>query len=801
MAWQNPQTGKMVKKNADGTWGSKNSRNEQMEAAGYVWIEDGPDNPEQSFIDAVKARQTPEQRAENDKLNEQLYRQQRGEAAHEAMNAEIEAARLAALKEEYPRFSNWFPATVKKIAKEGEVPFMTAAGSDDVYSLPGRIIGASIDHLRGRPFLSNLGVTHEESGYYTDDDGNLQRRGGVDAFMQGIGRDPMLVPSIPIGGGVASGLRSLGVQGIKNGGMLTRFLVNDVLIPASEGALVGATTEAARPFISAKEFDRGEYLGDIGMGALGGAGLNTGLKNLSGLAKFGFNKLANKFKTAKKTMGEKQAIINDDLVNKGKPINEIVDNKISENEAFENFLKEKGITLDDLYMMENPSKSGKPIENQDFWDMVIAQDNVNSTNQFNKAPLEWKLEEIGHRANMNPNSLKNTLTADGVASMRDLHSEGILNISKRHLTNVTESEYGPKGIKDAKHAFMEEHGDDLVNPQAIKELGEYMKRFEERNMTGGTLSKHHKPAKNIMDEYVAKLLEPDGTPKKITLNEWEKIRNEFGGRKADFDGQLNLDKISKEGKRDLDKVYDAFKKESFNMLSPEAQAAHNKRAEFKRAHDKIIENMSKTGIDAAPINYGTKISNLASEAPAKKAQWMEWLRNYDKLNGTNLANEAKNYSFAQNIMGGAEKEVPFGFMDINLHKTGRALDPNSLTVRQATILANYYARKAAEEQARNARGPSSNGGLNLGKIPREPKPSGGGLASLSFEPVEVKALPAPAMAVPIGSPKSNPAVMPPTLVALGQGGLVTKPMYQGKPKKWNSLQELLIYGDSDGNQN
>ena len=39
MAWKNPETGNVVKRNPDGTWGSKNSTDEQMEAAGYVWTE------------------------------------------------------------------------------------------------------------------------------------------------------------------------------------------------------------------------------------------------------------------------------------------------------------------------------------------------------------------------------------------------------------------------------------------------------------------------------------------------------------------------------------------------------------------------------------------------------------------------------------------------------------------------------------------------------------------------------------------------------------------------------------------
>jgi hypothetical protein len=680
-----------------------------------------------------------------------------------------------------------FPSLAASMAKSGESGSLgkgnakSAAG--DVYSLAGRAIGSGIDKLRGRPFLPNLGVS---GNHYIDSAGNRRQRGGIDAFLQGIGRDEMLIPSIALGGAAGAGLRGLGAAKLASGGLARRTAVNNIGVPLIEGAATGAASEALRPFVASKEFSKDEYAGDMLHGGIMGAGLNLGLKNALGLAKFGLNKGFNRFKDFRRSQNEKGAIIEDAAKNEGKPIEGIVEERIADNKALAKRVEENGITLDDLYTMEHPKKQGKPIEGQDFWDMMIARDNVNHTSQFNNAPLEYKLEEIARRANLNANSLKSTLTPEGVASMRDLHGEGGLNISKRHLQELVDTEF--KRGTDAKDIFMQEHSGDLVNPQAVRELGEYMRGFGSRNTTGGTLSSHHRPASSIMDEYAAKLLNPDGTPKEITLREWEQIRNEFGGRKSDFDGQLNLDRISKEGKRDLDRVYDAFRQESFDMLSPEAQAAHAKRAEFKRTHDDVIDNMAKNNIDTAPINYGTKIANLASETPVKKAQYMEWLRNSDALRGTNFANEAANYSHAQNIMGGAAKEVPFGFMDINLHRTGRALDPNSLTVRQAVALANYYAQEAAAKAPRSG---GRNGAMPLaisGGVPRLPQPGGGAMPlSISSMPKEPK-------------PGGSGGAMPPSLAVLGKGGMVlSKPMARGK--KWNSLQDLLLYGNPGKEQN
>jgi hypothetical protein len=282
----------------------------------------------------------------------------------------------------------------------------------------------------------------------------------------------------------------------------------------------------------------------------------------------------------------------------------------------------------------------------------------------------------------------------------------------------------------------------------VKELGEIMKAFERDHTTGGTLSKHHKPAKDIIDEYAEKLLNPDGTPKEITLAEWGAIRNELGARKADFEGEVNLTGISREGKRFLDQVYAAFKKQEFEMLSPEAQAAHKSRAEFKRTHDDIIDNIAKNNVERAAQKYADIIANTSNDAIAKKEAVLDWLAQSDALRGTNFADEARHLSFSQNLTGNAPKDVPFHFPSYgSKYMTGKALAPDKLTVQEAVDLLRHY---AGEDLNRSLNiiddfprlpPPAPKGGTIGDALPKLPPPApkdGGGGAALNLPEVEVK---------------------------------------------------------------
>jgi hypothetical protein len=520
------------------------------------------------------------------------------------------------------------------------------------------------------------------------------------------------------------------IEGIGKGAAtgMGKLLKGSIAKPMAEGAAAGAMVEGARPLATTDETDAERIM----TGILMGGAMNAGLHNIAGGAKYGIAAGKNKWKNYKNASETKNAVLESAAKSQGLSEAGILERIIREAGDLEKRAKEKGISIEELANADAPNYAPQHRKDGfDFWDSKKAESDYNAASKFENMPLSLKAREIAARAGINDNALKATLSPESLKKMANLHSEGRLGVGRRHLNELYNEQWKKDGAPDAKDLYMEQHGGDLVDPTAVKELGDWMKSFELNHATGGTLSKHHKPAKDILDEYAEKLLNPDGTPKEITLAEWSKIRNELGGRKSDFEGKINLENISGEGKAFLDKVYKAFKKQEFEMLDPEARKAHELRAEFKDSFDDIIENIAKNNAEAAAPKYADIIANVSNDAIAKKQAVLEWLRKSDEVRGKNFEDEARHLSYSQNLTGNAGNDVPFHFPNRNMYNTGKSLSPDKLTVQEAVDLLRFYAGKDLDRTLNT-----------LGDLPRLPMPG--------------KAIEDALLALPPPAPKSPP---------------------------------------------
>jgi len=186
----------------------------------------------------------------------------------EYQNREITNAREAQIKEDHPALSKLFPHTPRKMAKTGYEQFISKSGSDDLYTLPGRAIGATIDGFTGdgsfwKNWTKSLGET----------DANDQERNLASNTIQGSLRDPMLIPgmALPVGRIPGFGQFTKGLAD-KAGTAVGQRLVK----PFLEGLASGTAVGVARPVVTDEEM---RLLSD----AIGGVGATVVFKNISKL--------------------------------------------------------------------------------------------------------------------------------------------------------------------------------------------------------------------------------------------------------------------------------------------------------------------------------------------------------------------------------------------------------------------------------------------------------------------------------------------------------------------------------------
>jgi hypothetical protein len=182
------------------------------------------------------------------------------------MQAEIEAARLKALREDYPMLSKLFPGRAKSMAKTGEDygVSQTLVGMGDISSLPGRIVGATIDEkLNDVDWGESLGQTHSESDHIPGSD---KERNFGGKMVQGMLRDPTMIPVMVTGVGVAP--KVVGKAGVIGGGAIL-------------GAGSGFESGLMRPFLEDTDLNAA----DVAIEAAGGGVVGAGLPMIGKAAK------------------------------------------------------------------------------------------------------------------------------------------------------------------------------------------------------------------------------------------------------------------------------------------------------------------------------------------------------------------------------------------------------------------------------------------------------------------------------------------------------------------------------------
>lgn len=609
------------------------------------------------------------------------------------MNKEIETARMKQIKEDYPVLSSLFPYTAKSMAKTGEEDSDLAAIADAL-SLPGRTVSSGIDiGINDSPFLESIGRTHDEStATYLDSEGNPRQRNIGGMFVHGALGDPMLLPSIPIGGGLNKALmgtslakRSLGVGAGASGSAATArpFLTDeehntrDVALETAVGSVLGGIIDG--PFIPLAYYKAKNISNDIPI-------LGTVKKHIS----------ANK---------EKNILQNESLKTTEQKINELADaEKLYEQNTGRKIEDpEAGLSDYEIQLKRLIDELGNP---KGYFDRKLLAEKVKGIDDFNSVIIG-----LSDRSGVNANVLKASTDSQWLTRMENAWNEGGEAMSAR-LLDYLDNEIYKSFADDAKTIAFKEAGDDLIDQSVIKNLASFAKGFDDivKKDTGGFLASRYNKALGILNEFsdafinkpkttepAPVILDAQGNPIAITpkesykdltlsnLNEIRKdLREELDAARSSLDPN---DKIAKKGYDYIEDFYKKINEAIYEKLGPEAQAANQRQAKILAEKNKIYEMLPNNEL-SAQARLATMIENYSNPGTnGGKDIKMAPFKELDKLLGTEFSKDIQALSWAKSVMKGKPQGMKFSVHDRSQWNTGKALQPDKLTEAQAVALA------------------------------------------------------------------------------------------------------------------
>ena len=581
----------------------------------------------------------------------------REEAQKEAAQQEMERRN--------PGLSKAFPRTMS-VNPDGSTNKAQKIASD-VFSAPGRVIGAAIDGI-------STGSMEETVKSIGETKAGDRQRGTVGGFVQGALRDEMLIPGIMTGSAATRAIPYIPFLGAKAAQMantpaptvIGKFLKRDLAIPVVGGAGIGLGVGLERPVLTGEQ--------KIGEDVLFGAASNPAFHNALNLARLGISAGAKGVKTGfQNAIGKKMQATNDIIRFAGKKPSEIVGDIESQ----------YGVNLDDW----NPAmqRGGIPHGRTSAYD--VAQTAITSRG----IPTTQKAEWLGNNSGTSKEALLKATSKKGVAeleadyrsqtkiaediseklSLENLIGED-LNIWKNYLAN-SETYLSPRSLKAALLKPSIEHG---LDPSEFKTISKHLK----------TLGEH-----------------PVMTPKEVEL---------FRQRLGD-DLHLNKAKAdSKMGRIEQNAINDAYhiaRDMNLKAAADEGQSAaaeaYMRNAEALELRDNVLHVLKAAKGDKRDVEI--KMASIFKNRGNEESNSIQTQAVFDALEkldaklGTDYANRVYNAHLANQLSPSGKQ---FNVKEYNSHFTGKGYEDSHLksTIEGKTIKSAFVniAREKAKDLLR-----------------------------------------------------------------------------------------------------
>jgi len=560
-------------------------------------------------------------------------------------------------KKKAPHWTESFSPTVKKAVEEriaGRAGLLNLAQAivEDGLSTPGRGVAALADAILnskdGESFKdSYIRSLALKQGEKSED---LKERTWLGDMAQDFLRDPMLIPSMAIGGPISKvpGLATMGKGATSAAG---KFAKADIAKPAIVGALQGLATEAARPVMTTSKFDP-EKLAE---GAAMGAGMSTAFHNLGGAAKSA-------------VAGAKRVVKGKEIV--GDIKSQLATDKyrgLTEEDILAKIERDYGIKLDDPV----PNTAAKKEPRGSLWESVQAA----------LAGEEPSLKETAaFMANANrisPEALLKATSPKGLAEIKgayrsplQLADEIVERLDKDNLV-----------AKDAAtwNAYLDEatqSGRTINTAEIAKILNEPAAEIKARKHGAMEIEK---PMLERLKGY-AQVFESKDGPSKMSPRELNQFRQTMG-ESVDWD-VLEANGFTKQEINTLKRAYGKSREELL------ADAIANDRSDAATAYERMGEDLTLREAALRVLNAGnikdaqksriaTTLKNKGnlndSNAP-KTEELFEVLERLDKRLGTDITKKSKNAYYANQLS--PEGEI-FEIPDYNPSVTGKGFETSA----------------------------------------------------------------------------------------------------------------------------
>jgi len=549
-----------------------------------------------------------------------------------------------------PDWTQALSPNVKKAVEKGEGK--VRAIFEDGLSTPGRGLAALADAIVNRKegetfkegFLRSLELSQGEKSR------DLKERTAAGEIVQDFLRDPMLLPSLAIGGPVTKipGLATLGKGATSGAG---RFLKADIAKPALQGAIQGLATEMARPVITEAEFSP-EKLAE---GAAMGAGLGTAFHNLAGAAKSA-------------GAATKRAVKGKEIISDIK--SQLATDKyrgLAEEDILAKIERDYGIKLDDPIPNTNTKKEPRG----SVWESVQAA----------LAGEEPSLKETASfMANANrisPEALIKATSPKGLAEIKsayrsplELADEIVERLDKENLV-AKDAAIWNKYLDEATQS-----GRTINTSEIAKILDEPAAEIKSRKF--GPMEIEEPMLKRL--EGYSKVFKSDKGPSQMNpkeLNQFRKIM----GESVDWD-VLEANGFTKQEINTLKRAYGKSKDElladAIANDRSEAAAAYNRMGEDLTLRDAVLRVLNAGNAkDAQRSRIATILKNrgnLNDSNTPKSEELFEVLQKLDGRLGTDITKRTKNAYYANQLSPEGETfEIP----DYNPSVTGKGFETSA----------------------------------------------------------------------------------------------------------------------------